>query len=130
MRSISRYLNRAETCYKSCNLLFVRNVLLLRKIGGIPFAKSKIQRTSPNIVHCMHLIFEPIVLRWKFWGIPLRRNVSRRRFSDVFINIFGYFCPNFYQFCDNLFKLGMVVESNLSLEIEEDFGIVRFQLFG
>ena len=31
---------------------------------------------SPNFGHCMYLIFEPILLRRKFWGIPLRRNAS------------------------------------------------------
>ena len=74
MRANNRYLNWAETCYKISNLLFAPNVLLFRKIGGTPFAKSKIQRMSPNFVHCMYLIFEPILLRRKFWGIPLRRN--------------------------------------------------------
>ena len=29
---------------------------------------------SPDFVHCMSLIFELILLRRKFWGIPLRRN--------------------------------------------------------
>ena len=68
-------LNIAETCYKICILLFAPNVLLFRKIGGTPFAKSKIQRMSPNFVDCMYLIFEPILLRRKFWGILLHRNV-------------------------------------------------------
>ena len=53
---------------------FRTECFLLRKIGGTPFAKSKIQRMSPNFVHCMYLIFEPILLRRKFWGIPLHRN--------------------------------------------------------
>ena len=66
-------------CNKICNLLFVPNVRLFRKIGETPFAKSKIQRMSPNFIHCMYLIFEPILLRRKFWGIPLRRNVIFRR---------------------------------------------------
>ena len=71
----NRYLNWAETCYKIFYLIFAPNVLLFRKIGGTPFAKSKIQRMSPNFVHCMYLIFEPILLRRKFWCIPLHRNV-------------------------------------------------------
>ena len=74
MLANKRYLNWAETCYNTCNPLFVPNVLLFRKIGGTPFAKSKIQNMSSNFVHCMYLIFEPILLRRKFWGIPLRRN--------------------------------------------------------
>ena len=74
MRANNRYLNCAEKCYKICYLLFAPTVLLFRKIGGTPFVKSKIQRMSPNFVHCMYLIFEPILLRRKFWGIPLHRN--------------------------------------------------------
>ena len=74
MRAKNVYLNGAETCYKTCNLLFVPNVFLFREIGGTPFAKSKIQRMSPNFVHCMYLTFEPVLLRRKFWGIPLRLN--------------------------------------------------------
>ena len=74
MRANNRYLNWAETCYKVCYLLFAPNFLLFRKIGGTPSAKSKIQRMSPNFVHCMYLIFEPILQRRNFWGIPLHRN--------------------------------------------------------
>ena len=74
MRGNNRYFNWAETCYKICYLLFAANVLLFRKIGGTPFAKSKVQRMSANFFHCIYLIFEPILLRRKFWGIPLHRN--------------------------------------------------------
>ena len=82
LRANNRYLNLAETCYKTCNLLSVPNVFLFRKVGGTPLSKSKIQRMSPNFIHCMYLIFEPITTTWrkfllrrKFWGIPLRRNL-------------------------------------------------------
>ena len=51
MLANNRYLNWAETYYKICYLLFAPNVLLFRKIGGTPFAKSKIQRMSSNFVH-------------------------------------------------------------------------------
>ena len=69
----NRYLNLAETCYKTCNLLFDPNVLSFFKIGGTLLAKSKIQRMSPKVVQCRNLIFvEPFFLRRKFWGIPLR----------------------------------------------------------
>ena len=74
MRAKNRYLNWAETCYNICNLLFAPNVLLFRKISGTPFAKSKVQKMSPNFVHCIYLIFAPILLRRNFWGILLRRN--------------------------------------------------------
>ena len=59
------------------------------KIGGTPLAKSKTQRMSPNFVHCMYLIFEQILLRWKFWGITLRR-ISQflSIWGCLFINIF------------------------------------------
>ena len=46
----------------------------MHKMRGTPFAKSKIERVCPNFIHCMYLIFEPILLRRKFWGVPLRRN--------------------------------------------------------
>ena len=84
----NRYLNREETCYKNCYLLFAPNVLLFRKIGGTPFAKSKIQRMSPIFVHCMYLIFEPIMLRRKFWGIPVRRNGHERHSFALYCNPF------------------------------------------
>ena len=58
-------------------------MFLFRKFGGPPFAKSKIQRMSPNFIHCMYLIFEPILLRRKFWGILLRRNVYAMRIFDL-----------------------------------------------
>ena len=74
MRADNRYLNSAETGYKICYLIVAPIVLLFRKIGGTPFAKSKIQRLSHNFVNCMYLIFEPILLRRKLWGIPLHRN--------------------------------------------------------
>ena len=80
MRANNRYLILAATCYKTCSLLFVPNVFLFRKIGGTPFAKSKIQRMSPYFVLCMSLIFEPILHRWNFWGIPLRRNELPRQY--------------------------------------------------
>ena len=58
-------------------------MFLFRKFGGPPFAKSKIQRRSPNFIHYMYLIFEPSLLRRNFWGIPLRRNVYAMRFFDL-----------------------------------------------
>ena len=75
MHANNRYLSLAETFYKTCTLNFVPNVPFFRKIGGTPFAKSKIQKLSPNFVHCMYVVFESILLRRKFWGILLRRNV-------------------------------------------------------
>ena len=47
---------------------------LFRKIGGTPFAKSKIQRMSANFVHFKSIISAPILLRRKFWGISLHCN--------------------------------------------------------
>ena len=61
-------------CYKTCNLFYDLKVLLFRKIGETPLSKNKIQKMSPIFVHFMYLIFERILLKRKFWGMPLRCN--------------------------------------------------------
>ena len=46
---------------------------------------------SPNFVHCMYLIFEPILLRRKFWGISLHRNevaIFTRTIKNCLLNYF------------------------------------------
>ena len=56
-------------------LFYDLKVLLVCKISKTLFPKTKIQLLSPNLVHFMYLMFERILLRWKFWGIPLQCNV-------------------------------------------------------
>ena len=71
----NRYLKWAETCYKTCHLFYSFKVFEYRKNGATPFLKNNMQRMSPNFVHFMYLFFGRILLRRKFWGIPLRCNV-------------------------------------------------------
>ena len=70
------YVKWAKTCYKTFHLFYNFKVFIFCKNGATLFPKNKIQKMSPNFVHFMYLFFERILLRWNFWGIPLRCNVT------------------------------------------------------